>query len=316
MPVGLDADHQHRGDGPLDHVEDRSVDRVPALRGLEVPRPPQSHGARRRPKVILGDEHGGHQVGDFAGLRCVLDVHPDFPFGGADPAHRQQIRDGKERFPLFPFGVHRVDKLITALPLIADLKGLLFSERGMDKEARGAAGLEHGTVAGVLWQKGALGFAARPNTDSGPVRFGKESYFHRGIIASPKTRDVPRPWAYRLRFREIKTKISIESITCRRHAQRTPQASERMTTETNAERPEVRSQNETKSTNSNDLHIRNRSLPSQRRQIPRSGHYRWTARSLGQLGQMRGNCHASWPGALRPEPDPSRNPRRIRRPRR
>jgi hypothetical protein len=41
-------------------------------------------------------------------------------------------------------------------------------------------------VAGVLWQKGALGLAARPNTNSGPERVGKESYFHLGIIASSK----------------------------------------------------------------------------------------------------------------------------------
>jgi hypothetical protein len=56
----------------------------------------------------------------------------------------------------------------------------------MDKEACGASGFEHGTVAGVLWQKGALGLAARPNTDSGSERVGKESYFHLGIIASSK----------------------------------------------------------------------------------------------------------------------------------
>jgi hypothetical protein len=56
----------------------------------------------------------------------------------------------------------------------------------MDKEACGASGFEHGTVAGVLWQKGALGLAARPNTNSGPERVGKESYFHLGIIASSK----------------------------------------------------------------------------------------------------------------------------------
>jgi hypothetical protein len=62
----------------------------------------------------------------------------------------------------------------------------------MDKEACGASGFKHGTVAGVLWQKGALGLAARPNTNSGPVRVGKESYFHLGIIASSKTPDVPR----------------------------------------------------------------------------------------------------------------------------
>jgi hypothetical protein len=41
-----------------------------------------------------------------------------------------------------------------ALPFIPDLKGLLFSERRMNQEAYGASGLEHGTVAGVLWQKG------------------------------------------------------------------------------------------------------------------------------------------------------------------
>jgi hypothetical protein len=116
---------------------------------------------------------GGHQVGDLTGLRRVLGVHFDFPFPGADPAHRQQIRDGKERFPLFSFSVHRKNQLITALPLIADLKGQLFSERRMDEEARGASGFEHGTEAGVLRQEGALGLAARTNTNSGPERVGK-----------------------------------------------------------------------------------------------------------------------------------------------
>ena len=48
----------------------------------------------------------------------------------------------------------------------------------MDKEAYGASGFEHGTVAGVLWQKGALGFAARSQANSGPERVGKEPYFH------------------------------------------------------------------------------------------------------------------------------------------
>ena len=48
----------------------------------------------------------------------------------------------------------------------------------MDKEAYGASGFKHGTVAGVLWQKGALGFAARSQADSGPERVGKEPYFH------------------------------------------------------------------------------------------------------------------------------------------
>ena len=61
-----------------------------------------------------------------------------------------------------------------------------------DKEAYGASGFEHGTVAGVLWQKGALGFAARSQANSGPERVGKEPYFHLRSIAPSKTRDVPR----------------------------------------------------------------------------------------------------------------------------
>src|ERR1700677_1003504 len=61
----------------------------------------------------------------------------------------------------------------------------------MDKEAHGASGFEHGTVAGVLWQKGALGFAARSQADSGPERVGKEPYFHLRSIAPSKRRDVP-----------------------------------------------------------------------------------------------------------------------------
>jgi len=54
----------------------------------------------------------------------------------------------------------------------------------MDQEACAASGFEHRTVAGVLWQKGALGFAARSQADSGPVRIGKEPYFHLRSIPS------------------------------------------------------------------------------------------------------------------------------------
>jgi hypothetical protein len=66
------------------------------------------------------------------------------------------------------------------------LKVLFFSERRIDKEAYGAPGFEHGTVAGVLWQKGALGFAARSQANSGPERVGKEPYFHLRSIAPSK----------------------------------------------------------------------------------------------------------------------------------
>ena len=83
--------------------------------------------------------------------------------------------------PCFP--VHGVDQLITALPLIPDLEGLFFSEWRMDKEAYTATGFEHGTVAGVLWQKGALGLAARSQANSGPERVGEEPYFHLRSIA-------------------------------------------------------------------------------------------------------------------------------------
>jgi len=62
----------------------------------------------------------------------------------------------------------------------------------MDKEAYGASGFEHRTVAGVLWQKGALGLAARSQANSGPEWVGKESYFHLRSIAPSKTRDIPR----------------------------------------------------------------------------------------------------------------------------
>jgi hypothetical protein len=60
----------------------------------------------------------------------------------------------------------------------------------MDKETYGASGFEHGTVAGVLRQKGTLGFAARSQANSGPERVGKEPYFHLRSIAPSKTRDV------------------------------------------------------------------------------------------------------------------------------
>jgi hypothetical protein len=62
----------------------------------------------------------------------------------------------------------------------------------MDKEAYGASGFEHGTVAGVLWQKGALRFAARSQANSGPEGVGKEPYFHLRSIAPSKTRDLPQ----------------------------------------------------------------------------------------------------------------------------
>jgi hypothetical protein len=48
----------------------------------------------------------------------------------------------------------------------------------MDQEAHAASGFEHGTVAGVLWQKGALGLAARSHANSRAEWVGKESYFH------------------------------------------------------------------------------------------------------------------------------------------
>jgi hypothetical protein len=47
-------------------------------------------------------------------------------------------------------------------------------------------------VAGVLWQKGALPFTARSQANSGPVRVGKEPYFHLRSIAPSKTPSVPR----------------------------------------------------------------------------------------------------------------------------
>jgi hypothetical protein len=59
----------------------------------------------------------------------------------------------------------------------------------MDKEAYGTSSFEHGTVAGVLWQKGTLGFAARPLANSGPARVGKETHFHLRSIAPSKARD-------------------------------------------------------------------------------------------------------------------------------
>jgi hypothetical protein len=45
-------------------------------------------------------------------------------------------------------------------------------------------------VAGVLWQKGALRFAARSQANSGSERVGKEPYFHLRSIAPSKTRDI------------------------------------------------------------------------------------------------------------------------------
>ena len=160
---------------------------VPGLRGLEIPRSSKCHGTRRCPHIILGKEHTRHQAGDLTGLRRVLDVH-NFPLCGANRADREHIRYSKDRFPLAPFAVHRVDKLITALSLISDLKGFLFSKGRVDKEAYGASGFEHGTVAAVLWQKWALGLAARSQTNPGSVRVRKEPYFHLRSIAPSRAR--------------------------------------------------------------------------------------------------------------------------------
>jgi hypothetical protein len=90
--------------------------------------------------------------------------------------------------PLASCGVHRVDELVTALPLIPHLKAFFVSEWRMDKEACATSAFEHGTVAGVLWQKGTLRFAARSQANSGPERVGKKPYFHLRSIAPWTTR--------------------------------------------------------------------------------------------------------------------------------
>jgi hypothetical protein len=48
-------------------------------------------------------------------------------------------------------------------------------------------------MAGVLWQKGALGLAARSQADSGPEGVGEESNFHLRSIAPSKTHQF-REW--------------------------------------------------------------------------------------------------------------------------
>ena len=58
----------------------------------------------------------------------------------------------------------------------------------MDQKAYRASGFEHGTVAGLLWQKRALGLAAGPQANSGPERVGKESYFHHRICRTLEKR--------------------------------------------------------------------------------------------------------------------------------
>jgi hypothetical protein len=70
----------------------------------------------------------------------------------------------------------------------------------MHQEARAASRFEHRTVARVLRQKGTLPFAARSQTDSGPVRVGKEPYFHLRSIA-PQRRSKRRQRAYFFDFR-------------------------------------------------------------------------------------------------------------------
>ena len=72
----------------------------------------------------------------------------------------------------------------------------------MDKKTRDASGFEHGTVAGVLREKGALRFAARSRANAGAEGIGKESYFHlpkyrivknaRCQVRTPAERDVQK----------------------------------------------------------------------------------------------------------------------------
>ncbi len=75
-----------------------------------------------------GDEHSGHQAGESrvsgVALTSILIsrfVAPIPPMGSRD--------DSEDRLPLASFGVHRVDQLIAALPLIPDLK-VSFSASG------------------------------------------------------------------------------------------------------------------------------------------------------------------------------------------
>jgi hypothetical protein len=53
----------------------------------------------------------------------------------------------------------------------------------MDHEAYAASGFEHRTESGVLWQKRALGLAARSQANAGPEGVGKQTYFHLRSIA-------------------------------------------------------------------------------------------------------------------------------------
>jgi hypothetical protein len=55
----------------------------------------------------------------------------------------------------------------------------------MDQEAHAASGFEHGTVAGVLWQKGALRFAAGSEANAGP-----DTGWGSALFPSPQYRTV------------------------------------------------------------------------------------------------------------------------------
>ena len=65
-------------------------------------------------------------------------------------------------------------------------------ERRVNQEAEGAAGLEHGAMARVLWEQGPLAFAAAAQADARTPRVGEEPYFHAGMLAETGRLELDR----------------------------------------------------------------------------------------------------------------------------
>ncbi len=91
----------------------------------------------------------------------------------------------------------------------------------MDKEASGASAFEHGTVAGVLRQKGALGLAARSQADSGPVRVGEEPYLHLKKYRTGKLHlRSGGDSEFDARYRSIVKALACSTVRCRAGSRR------------------------------------------------------------------------------------------------
>ena len=86
--------------------------------------------------------------------------------------------DGEDRRPLALLGLEVIDELISSLAVEADVKRLERLERRIHQEPEGTAGLEDGTMPGVLRKQRPLALAAWRQADAGTSRVRKRSDFH------------------------------------------------------------------------------------------------------------------------------------------